>query len=146
RCGLPARRAPAADAPRPLLRRRSLSRRDGPAHRRILRGAAREGGGRGGRAGKLYGERVERAEAGGEWGFTSFCVAEHHFHEYGAVPRPPILLSAVAQRTRRIRLGSGVVGLPFDHPLRVRGDYAMVDVLSAGRLNLGVGSGYLKHE
>ena len=96
--------------------------------------------------GEFYAELLEQAEAAEEWGFDSFWVAEHHFHEYGAVPRPPILLSAVAQRTRRIRLGSGVVVLPFDHPLRVAEDYAMVDVLSAGRLNLGVGSGYLKHE
>jgi len=96
--------------------------------------------------GEFYAELLEQAEAAEEWGFDSFWVAEHHFHEYGAVPRPPILLSAVAQRTRRIRLGSGVVVLPFDHPLRVAEDYAMVDVLSGGRLNLGVGSGYLKHE
>jgi luciferase family oxidoreductase group 1 len=96
--------------------------------------------------GDFYGEVLEQAEAADEWGFDSFWVAEHHFHEYGAVPRPPVLLAAAAQRTRRIRLGSGVVVLPFDHPLRVAEDYAMVDVLSGGRLNLGVGSGYLKHE
>lgn len=96
--------------------------------------------------GEFYAELLEQAEAAEEWGFDSFWVAEHHFHEYGAVPRPPILLAAAAERTRRIRLGSGVVVLPFDHPLRVAEDYAMVDVLSGGRLNLGVGSGYLKHE
>lgn len=96
--------------------------------------------------GEFYAELLEQAEAAEEWGFDSFWVAEHHFHEYGAVPRPPILLAAAAQRTRRIRLGSGVVVLPFDHPLRVAEDYAMVDLLSGGRLNLGVGSGYLKHE
>jgi len=95
---------------------------------------------------ELYAEVLEQAEAADEWGFDSFWVAEHHFHEYGAVPRPPVFLAAAAQRTRRIRLGAGVVVLPFDHPLRVAEDYAMVDVLSAGRLNLGVGSGYLQHE
>ena len=96
--------------------------------------------------GEFYAELLEQAEAAEEWGFDSFWVAEHHFHEYGGVPRPPVLLDAAAQRTRRIRLGSGVVVLPFDHPLRVAEDYAMVDVLSGGRLNLGVGSGYLAHE
>jgi alkanesulfonate monooxygenase SsuD/methylene tetrahydromethanopterin reductase-like flavin-dependent oxidoreductase (luciferase family) len=96
--------------------------------------------------GEYYAELLEQAEAAEEWGFDSFWVAEHHFHEYGGVPRPPVLLAAAAQRTRRIRLGSGVVVLPFDHPLRVAEDYAMVDVLSTGRLNLGVGSGYLAHE
>ncbi len=96
--------------------------------------------------GEFYAELLEQAEAAEEWGFDSFWVAEHHFHEYGGVPRPPVLLAAAAQRTRRIRLGSGVVVLPFNHPLRVAEDYAMVDVLSGGRLNLGVGSGYLTHE
>jgi luciferase family oxidoreductase group 1 len=95
---------------------------------------------------EFYTEILEQAEAADEWGFDSFWLAEHHFHEYGAVPRPPVLLAAVTQRTRRIRLGSGVVVLPFDHPLRVAEDYAMLDVLSGGRLNLGVGSGYLQHE
>jgi alkanesulfonate monooxygenase SsuD/methylene tetrahydromethanopterin reductase-like flavin-dependent oxidoreductase (luciferase family) len=96
--------------------------------------------------GELYGEVLEQAEAADELGFDSFWIAEHHFHEYGAVPRPPVWLAAAAERTRRIRLGSAVVVLPFDNPLRTAEDYAMVDVLSGGRLNLGVGSGYLKHE
>lgn len=96
--------------------------------------------------GDLYAELMEQVEAAEEWGFDSFWLAEHHFHEYGAVPRPPVWLAAAAQRTRRIRLGSAVVVLPFDHPLRTAEDYAMLDVLSGGRLNLGVGSGYLEHE
>ena len=96
--------------------------------------------------GEFYGELLEQAEAADELGFDSFWVAEHHFHEYGAIPRPPVWMAAAAQRTRRLRLGSGVVVLPFDNPLRVAEDYAMVDVLSHGRLNLGVGSGYLRHE
>ena len=96
--------------------------------------------------GELYGEILEQAEAADELGFDSFWIAEHHFHEYGAVPRPPVWLAAAAERTRRIRLGSAVVVLPFDNPLRAAEDYAMVDVLSEGRLNLGVGAGYLKHE
>lgn len=95
---------------------------------------------------ELYGELRDQAEAADALGFDSFWIAEHHFHEYGAVPRPPVWLAAAAQRTRRIRLGSAVVVLPFDNPLRTAEDYAMVDMLSGGRLNLGVGSGYLTHE
>lgn len=95
---------------------------------------------------RLYDELLEQAVAADELGFDSFWIAEHHFHEYGAVPRPPIWMSAAAKLTKRIRLGSAVVVLPFDNPLRTAEDYAMVDVLSRGRLNLGVGSGYLKHE
>lgn len=96
--------------------------------------------------GQFYGELLEQAEAAEALGFDSFWIAEHHFHEYGAVPAPPVWLGAAAQRTRRIRLGAAVVVLPFRNPLQVAEDYAMVDVLSGGRLNLGAGSGYLKHE
>ncbi|MEA2624788.1 MAG: hypothetical protein QOD06_833 [Candidatus Binatota bacterium] len=95
---------------------------------------------------ELYAELLEQAEAADELGFDSFWIAEHHFHEYGAIPRPPVWMAAAAERTKRIRLGAAVVVLPFDHPLRSAEDYAMVDVLSSGRLCLGVGSGYLKHE
>ena len=98
------------------------------------------------RATELYGELLDQAEAADALGFDSFWIAEHHFHEYGAIPRPPVWLAAAAERTRRIRLGSAVVVLPFDNPLRTAEDYAMVDMLSGGRLNLGVGSGYLTHE
>lgn len=96
--------------------------------------------------GRFYDELLEQVEAADALGFESFWVAEHHFHEYGAIPRPPVWMAAAAQRTRRIRLGAGVVVLPFDNPLRTAEDYAMVDVISNGRLNLGVGSGYLAHE
>src|SRR5262245_11847934 len=95
---------------------------------------------------ELYAELLEQVAAADELGFESFWVAEHHFHEYGGIPRPPVWLAAAAERTKHIRLGAAVVVLPFDHPLRVAEDYAMVDVLSGGRLNLGVGAGYLKHE
>jgi alkanesulfonate monooxygenase SsuD/methylene tetrahydromethanopterin reductase-like flavin-dependent oxidoreductase (luciferase family) len=97
-------------------------------------------------SGQFYAELLEQVEAAEQYGFDSFWIAEHHFHEYGGIPRPPIWMAAAAQRTRRIRLGAAVVVLPFDNPLRSAEDYAMVDVLSGGRLNLGVGSGYLAHE
>jgi alkanesulfonate monooxygenase SsuD/methylene tetrahydromethanopterin reductase-like flavin-dependent oxidoreductase (luciferase family) len=95
---------------------------------------------------QFYEETLDQAQQADEQGFDSFWIAEHHFHEYGAIPRPAVWLSAAAQRTTRIRLGTAVVVLPFDNPVRVAEDYAMVDVLSDGRLNLGIGSGYLKHE
>jgi alkanesulfonate monooxygenase SsuD/methylene tetrahydromethanopterin reductase-like flavin-dependent oxidoreductase (luciferase family) len=95
---------------------------------------------------ELYGELLEQVEAAEALGFDSFWLAEHHFHEYGCAPRPPVWMAAAGARTRRIRLGAAVVVLPFDNPLRTAEDYAMVDLLSSGRLDLGVGSGYLKHE
>lgn len=81
-----------------------------------------------------------------ELGFDSFWYAEHHFHPYGLLPSPPVLIAAAAERTRRIRLGVAVSVLPFHNPLRLAEDYAVADVLSGGRINLGVGSGYLRHE
>jgi len=95
---------------------------------------------------QFYGELLEQVEVAERLGFDAFWVAEHHFHEYGGIPSPPVWLAAAAQRTRRIRLGAAVVVLPFHDPLLVAEEYAMVDVLSGGRLNLGTGAGYLSHE
>src|SRR3989441_2347773 len=97
-------------------------------------------------SGQFCGELLEQVEAAEALGFDSFWIAEHHFHEYGGIPSRPVWLAAAAQRTRRIRLGAAVVVLPFRNPLLVAEEYAMVDVLSGGRLNLGAGAGYLKHE
>lgn len=94
----------------------------------------------------LYGQLIEQAELADRLGYDTFFVAEHHFHEYGAVPNPAVMLSTLAQRTTRLRLGSAISILTFHHPLTVAESYAMVDVLSGGRVALGVGSGYLKHE
>ena len=81
-----------------------------------------------------------------ELGYESYWVAEHHFHEYGVVTNPALFLAAAAQRTKRIRLGPAVSVLTFHNPLQVAEDYATLDRLSGGRLMMGVGSGYLKHE
>jgi alkanesulfonate monooxygenase SsuD/methylene tetrahydromethanopterin reductase-like flavin-dependent oxidoreductase (luciferase family) len=96
--------------------------------------------------GQYYAELLESAALAEELGFDSFWIAEHHFHEYGAIPSPAVWMGAAAMRTRRIRLGVGVSVLPFHNPITVAEEYAMVDVLSGGRLEFGVGSGYLKHE
>ena len=95
---------------------------------------------------QLYNQIIEQAETAETLGYNTFYVAEHHFHEYGAVPNPSVMLSSIAQRTTRLRLGSAISILTFHHPLTVAESYAMVDVLSEGRMALGVGSGYLKHE
>jgi len=102
--------------------------------------------GRGRSVQDLYAQVLAQAELAEEEGYDTFFVAEHHFHEYGVVPNPLLMLSAMAQRTRRIRLGTAISILTFHDPLTLAEGYAMVDVLSGGRLVLGVGSGYLKHE
>jgi natural product biosynthesis luciferase-like monooxygenase protein len=87
-------------------------------------------------------EQIGLMEAAEGLGFDSLWPAEHHFSEYGFCASPALTLAAVARQTSRIRLGTGVVVLPFNHPLRVAEDYAMLDLLSGGRVELGVGRGY----
>ncbi len=95
---------------------------------------------------QLYGEIIAQAELADKLGYDTFWVAEHHFHEYGVVPNPAVMLSTLAQRTSRLKLGTAISILTFHNPLTVAESYAMVDVLSGGRLVYGVGSGYLPHE
>jgi len=95
---------------------------------------------------QLYGEIIAQAELADKLGYDTFWVAEHHFHEYGVVPNPAVMLSTLAQRTTKLKLGTAISILTFHNPLTVAESYAMVDVLSGGRLVYGVGSGYLPHE
>ena len=89
---------------------------------------------------------VRLAEAAEASGLHALWIAEHHFHGGGVCPSPPVLLAACGARTRRLRLGSLVSVLPFHRPIDLAEEYAMVDRLTGGRLNLGVGSGYIATE
>ena len=93
-----------------------------------------------------YAQLFRVAAAAEQLGYHGLFVAEHHFHEYGVVPNPAVMLAALAQHTQRLRLGPAIATLTYHNPLMVAESYAMLDVLSGGRLVLGVGSGYLKHE
>ena len=95
---------------------------------------------------ELYDEVVGQAVLAELLGYDTFFIAEHHFHEYGAVPNPPVMLAAIAAKTKRLRLGTAIAALNYRNPIEVAESYAMLDVLSGGRLFLGVGSGYLAHE
>ena len=89
---------------------------------------------------------VELAEVADRAGLSGLWVAEHHFGGGGACPSPPVLLAACGARTRSLRLGSLVSVLPFHRAVDVAEEYALVDRLLNGRLNFGVGSGYLASE
>jgi probable F420-dependent oxidoreductase len=84
----------------------------------------------------------ERAEAAG---FDSVWFGEHHNSPI-LHPAPLIGLAAVASRTQRIQLGTGVLLLPLYHPMMVAEEGAMVDMISGGRLILGIGAGYAPEE
>lgn len=84
-------------------------------------------------------EQIVHAE---QHGFDSAWVAQHHFHrDEGGLPAPLVFLSYVAARTSRIRLGTGIITLPLENPIRAAEDAAVLDLLSGGRLELGTGSG-----
>ena len=89
-----------------------------------------------------YRQILEQVELAEELGWECFMFNEHHFLGYGGlVANPAVLLAAAAARTSRIRLGPCIAILPLRHPLHSAEDYAMVDAISGGRLEFGVGSG-----
>jgi alkanesulfonate monooxygenase SsuD/methylene tetrahydromethanopterin reductase-like flavin-dependent oxidoreductase (luciferase family) len=76
-----------------------------------------------------------------ELGFDSVWLTEHHYADYGLSSAPSVLLATVAARTHRIRLAIAVYVIPFHHPLRLAEETASIDILSGGRLTVGLGRG-----
>jgi alkanesulfonate monooxygenase SsuD/methylene tetrahydromethanopterin reductase-like flavin-dependent oxidoreductase (luciferase family) len=89
---------------------------------------------------------LEQTEYAEHLGFDTVWLAEHHGSNYGSMPSGAVMAAAIAQRTKFIRIGMAVAILPFNNPVRVAEEWAMVDVLSHGRLDLGVGRGYQPSE
>lgn len=90
---------------------------------------------------QLFDERLTFAQAADEAGFYCLQVAEHHQTPLNMVPVPGVYLAAVARVTKRMRLGPLVYLLPLYSPLRLIDEIAMLDNLSHGRLDVGVGRG-----
>ncbi len=89
-----------------------------------------------------YRDTIEQAARGEALGFESVWPVEQHFNQkQSALPSPALLLAAIAQRTRTMRLGTAIVQLPLGHPLRIAEEIATLDVLSGGRVEFGVGRG-----
>jgi alkanesulfonate monooxygenase SsuD/methylene tetrahydromethanopterin reductase-like flavin-dependent oxidoreductase (luciferase family) len=91
--------------------------------------------------GELYAQRLRLAEAYDRSGFHGYHLAEHHGTPLGAAASPALFLAALTQRTSRLRFGPMVYLLPFYHPLRLIEEVCMLDQMSGGRLELGVGRG-----
>ena len=88
---------------------------------------------------RLVAEQIIHAE---KFGFDSAWIAQHHFNgDEGGLPAPLVFLADVAARTSRIRLGTGVITLPMENPVRVAEDTVVLDLLSNGRLEVGFGTG-----
>jgi alkanesulfonate monooxygenase SsuD/methylene tetrahydromethanopterin reductase-like flavin-dependent oxidoreductase (luciferase family) len=94
----------------------------------------------------FYEQRLQGIEAFDRAGFYAYHVAEHHFTPLGMAPSPSVFLSAVGQRTRRLRFGTFVYALPAHHPLRVLEEICMLDHMSGGRLEIGFGRGSVPFE
>lgn len=95
---------------------------------------------------RIYGEALEQIEYAEELGFDSVWIAEHHSSRYGICPSLMPFVTYVAARTKRIRIGTGVSVLPLHNPIILAEETAMMDVLSNGRLEFGVGRGSADYE
>ena len=89
---------------------------------------------------RTYDELVETIVAAEDLGYDSVWIGQHHFSpEDGGVPSPLVVLAAAAARTSRIHLGTAVIALPFEHPIRLAEDLAVLDEISGGRVQIGLG-------
>src|SRR5256886_17648986 len=95
---------------------------------------------------ELYAQVMRHCELAETLGYDTFFCAEHHFHEYGVVPDPAVMLSALAQRTRRIRLGTAISILTFHDPRHIAETYSMLDMMSGRRPGFRRGAGLPPHE
>jgi len=89
----------------------------------------------------VYESALEQMLDAESLGYHSVWIAEHHFADYGICPAPPVLAAYLAARTTTLRLGMGVSLLPLHHPVDLAEQLAVLDVVSGGRLDVGVGRG-----
>jgi len=90
---------------------------------------------------QVLADEVDQMVLAEELGYDSVWLTEHHYADYGLSSAPSVLAAAVAARTSRVRIGFAVYVLPFHHPLRLAEETATLDVLSNGRLTVGLGRG-----
>jgi alkanesulfonate monooxygenase SsuD/methylene tetrahydromethanopterin reductase-like flavin-dependent oxidoreductase (luciferase family) len=89
----------------------------------------------------VYDSCLEQMLAAEGLGYESVWIAEHHFNDYGLCPAPPVLAAFLAARTSTLRLGMGVSLLPLHHPVDLAEQLAVLDVVTGGRLDVGIGRG-----
>lgn len=95
---------------------------------------------------ELYEEFVALAEIADQGGMAAIWTGEHHGMDFTIAPNPFINLADLASRVKTARLGTGTVIAPFWHPIRLAGEAAMTDVITGGRLDLGIARGAYSFE
>jgi len=94
----------------------------------------------------VYDATIEQAELADQLGFDHVWFTEHHFLEDGYLPAFQPLAGAIAARTERIRISTDIALLPLYHPVRLAEELAVLDHISHGRIELGIGMGYVPEE
>ncbi|MEM7243334.1 MAG: LLM class flavin-dependent oxidoreductase, partial [Pseudomonadota bacterium] len=94
----------------------------------------------------LHSEFIDLALMAEAGGMRTVWTGEHHAMDFTISPNPFLLLTELSQKTSRIRLGTGTIVAPFWHPIRLAGEAAMVDLISGGRLDLGIARGAYQYE
>ncbi len=95
---------------------------------------------------KLYDEFIELCEMADKGGMHAIWTGEHHGMNFTIAPNPFINLVDLARRTKNVRLGTGTVVAPFWHPIKLAGEAAMTDIITGGRLDIGIARGAYSFE
>jgi alkanesulfonate monooxygenase SsuD/methylene tetrahydromethanopterin reductase-like flavin-dependent oxidoreductase (luciferase family) len=95
---------------------------------------------------ELYDEFIRLCEMADEAGFEAIWTGEHHGMNFTIAPNPFISLADLARRTKNVRLGTGTIVAPFWHPIKLAGEAAMTDIITGGRLDLGIARGAYSYE
>lgn len=95
---------------------------------------------------QVFDEAIEQTVEAERMGYSRYWYAEHHFSNYSLCPSPLMMAAHMAGSTKKIRLGTAVVVAPLYMPARLLAEIGMVDILSNGRLDLGIGMGYQQYE
>src|SRR4029077_4257233 len=95
---------------------------------------------------RTYGFTLEACEEADRLGIHSAWFTEHHSFPDGYLPQPLTIAAAVAARTRKLRVGTSVLLAPLRTPIQVAEEAAVLDLISQGRLDLGISGGYMSQE